>query len=80
MPNKVMERIMTLVSEGYEISFRQYPMDGSIVIRLTKDGHNVEQIADQVEYRMLYAWQSDEEWFLYILTNLEFKYQNYVKD
>ena len=79
MTEKLISRIIYLMSKGYTIRFSPDVICGCYTIRLTKDNHNVEQIVNLDDELMSYAWKSDEERFLYILTNLEFKYEDYVR-
>lgn len=79
MSEKLVSRIVYLMSRGYEIHLRPDFMEGCLAIRLTRDNHNVEQIVNLNDYNMTYGWKSDEEWFLYILTRLEFKFEDYIK-
>ena len=79
MSEKLVNRLIYLMSKGYMIRFSPDVMSGCYAIRLTKDNHNVEQVVDLEDYKMSYAWKSDEERFLYVLTNLEFKYEDYVR-
>lgn len=79
MSEKLMSRIIYLMSKGYTIRFSPDVMRSCYAIRLTKDNHNVEQIINLDDELMSYAWKTDEERFLYILTHLEFKIEDYVK-
>lgn len=79
MSEKLISRIIYLMSKGYTIRFSPDVMHGCYAIRLTKNNHNVEQIINLDDELMSYAWKTDEERFLYSLTHLEFKLEDYVR-
>lgn len=75
----ILERIRSLVANGYEIRFRPSTLDGYIAIRLSKENHHVEQIVDMQIPERSFAFKSNEEWFLYNLTSLEFNLDTYIR-
>lgn len=78
MTNKVLERILDLISKGYEVRIRPDVIDGCIEILLTKNNWKVAQVIDPSACRQSYVFESDEEWFLYNLSHLEMKYETYA--
>lgn len=79
MTDKVLERILGLIAKGYEVRIRPAIMSNCIEIRLTRANHTVAQIMDPMAASQSYAFESDEEWFMYNLTWLEMKYETYAK-
>ena len=79
MSNKVLERILDLISKGYEVRIKPAVMNSCIEIRLTRANHTVAQVIDPSACRQCYVFESDEEWFLYNLLHLEMKYETYAK-
>ena len=78
--NKLLEKIMSLASDGFEIRFTpEYYSDDCIELRLSKDYHRVARIISMTDIHQCCAWKSDEDAFLYYLDCLVDEYKRYVE-
>lgn len=79
MTETLLERILYLISKGFEVRIRPDFKDGCIEIRLTKDQDTIARVVDPKACNQAYAFKSDEDWFMYNLLWLEMEYESYTK-
>ena len=79
MSNKLLEKIMSLLSDGYEVRFMPFYVEDGVEIRLSKNYHHVARIVDLIEIHQSHAWKSEEDAILYYLENLVDEYERYVR-
>lgn len=79
MTNKLLEKIMSLLSDGYEVRFMPFYVEDGVEIRLSKNYHHVARIIDLIEIHQCKAWKSEEDAFIYYLDCLVDEYEKYVR-
>ena len=77
MSNKVLDRLLQLTKEGYEIRIKPDIFTG-VEIRLTKDHRTVAHVITPDKITQSKFCKSDEDCFTYVLTDLEYRYLDHI--
>lgn len=77
MTNKVLEKILQLTKDGYEIRIKPDVFSG-LEFRLIKDNHTIAHTITQDMIVQTRFWKTNDDLFLYILNELEYRYLEYV--
>ena len=76
MNNKMFERILGLVSEGYAVEFRPFRED-CVEICLREGVFRSARVFDPSEYKYIVG-MTEEDWILRILDMIEYEFKKYA--
>lgn len=76
MNNKIFERIMGLVSDGYAVEFRPFRED-CVEIYLRKGVIRSARVFDPSEYKYM-SVMTEEDWILRVLDMIEYEFNKYA--
>ena len=79
MSNKIVDKILWLTSSGYEVLIKPSYQYGWIEFRLSKDIHHVARIVEPEACHISNVWETDEDWFVHVLTTLEREMEDYIR-